>query len=737
MKKLLILAAALMLLGCEDEKQEPKPVARVKRVVRLTAMSDKFFELDDGARYGMGENLYNRVVSRLQQNGNFVVLVNEPWGPKALNRAAPETPEFDPSDRLHFDWAPVAAADFSAEVGELSFTHGSRGVKRYAGFNDSFRTPFNDGSFESRNEFPARNLDFVTGWFGTTFEALGGALDSTILGVDAGEEGEFNLVIAKLNYRRDSYHATAKVATRLHLLAENEIKERLLDASGKGFLFAIGAGYRELSVEFGVARKNALQKTFDSTVERVVSEVESQLAAIPFRTKIEKYGEQGIIINAGRREGIRLGDIFLHKANGAVSVLQVVESFHVGSRVDILSSPTDLREQDVIVFDEKASPSVTKTKRSAASLPQPTIPREEIPENRQVASQPAVKHEIRGITIDPPEFVDPDGNIAKALTGKGALLPLLLWRWTQYDQEIKTESLKPRGDVFKISADLWNLKSIRVAEAWKDGLTGKGVKIAVIDSGVDYNHENLAHALPRTYAGFDFVSHDLRPFDDNSHGTAVAGILAANGTDGKHVGVAPDVTLLSYKVFNPYGETSSAALYGAVERAIQEGAKILLLAWDTRRESKALESAMRLAENKGVLVVTAAGDQGEDIRSAAHYPARYNALPNLLVVANLDESGKLSTENKRWSNWGPGAVDIAAPGSSLDALAPRSNYLKRSGSDLAAAHVAGAAALVWQAYPGATAKEIKDKILIHSKRDSSLSGQVTEGRILDAAAATR
>jgi hypothetical protein len=717
MKRLLaLLILSLLLLGCE-EKEKPK-VSRVKRVVRISTFDTKYIELEDGAKYGMGENLYNRLVTELHATKNFVVIVNEPWGKATLSSIQANEPH-DPSDRLHFEFAPLAAADFEAEVKELSFTHGSRGMKRFSGYSSQFTSPFNDGNFDNKNEFPPRNLDFVTGWFGTNFEAKGDALDSTILGVNAGESGEFNLAIAKINYRRDSYLATAKVETKLQLLAENEIKQRLLDASGKGFLFALGAGYRELSVEFGIAKRDALKQTFDKSVTKMTEEIQNQLFAIPFRTKIEKNGVEGIILNAGRREGIRVGDLFLHKAEGKISTYKIMETFHIGSRAELLSGSKDLREGDVLVLNETENPS---------------LPSDQIPENRlATVPKPSIKKETRGIVIDPPEFYDPDGNIDKGLKAKGLLLPLLLWRWTQYDQEIKTDlKLKPRGDLEKIAAANWNLKLLRMPEAWRKA-SGKGIKIAVIDSGVDYNHENIAANLPRNYLGFDFMSHDLRPFDDNSHGTALAGIIAAQGVDGKNAGIAPDCTLLAYKIFDPYGQTSSAAIYAAVEKAIQDGAKILLLGWDTRRHSQAIEQALALAEKSDVLVVTSAGDQGENIREIAHFPARYNTLSNLLVSANLDESGKLSQEPSRWSNFG--AVDLAAPGTKLLTLAPRNNTIQRSGTDLAAAHVAGVAALVWEKNPEASAAQIKKILLESARRDPTLAAQVEEGRVLDAAAA--
>lgn len=734
---LLLTSTFLFSAGCKKDDIPANPVSKAKRVIRVTPWENKFIELDDGARYGMGENLYNRLITKLEATKKFVVVVNEPWKPKSLNQmsaSAEDPPPFDPSDRLHFEFAPVAAGDFNASVDQLTFTHGSKANKRFAGFSTEFKTPFNDGSFEIKNEFPPRSVNFVNGWFGNHFDPTGDKPETnSIAGVTAGEEGEFNLVVADVIYRRDSFLASAKVNTKLQLLAENEYKERMLDASGTGFLFALGATYQNLFLEFGIARKTAFKDTFDRTVEKMVQEIQDQLFQIPFRTKIEKISEtEGIIINAGRREGIKVGDTFLHNANGKISKINIVEVFLVGSRAEKMSG--DFRPGDAIVLSEtsvinKAWDNANKNVGALATT------NNNIPDNRVPAIEPIAKFEKLGIVIGPPEFSDPDGTIGDALKAKKYLGWYLLWRWTQYDQDIKPTSVA-RGDIYAAAKASWNLQNIHVEDAWKKDLSGAGQKIAVIDSGVDYNHRNLARAIPRDNAGFDFMSYDNRPFDDNSHGTAIAGLIGAQAVEKNQVGVAPGATILSYKIFDPAGNTTSAALYGAFARAIKDGAKIIVCAWDTQKETEALAKAIELAESNGILVIAAAGDRGEDLRSIAHFPAHYNQKANLISVGSLDQAGNLGQITGRFSNFGPGAVDILAPGIDLEVLSPRNEYIRRSGTDLAAAEVAGVAALVWEKNPGANAARIKEIILNGAQRVPALAPFVSDGRILDAARAT-
>ncbi|RZA02050.1 MAG: hypothetical protein EOP11_17000, partial [Proteobacteria bacterium] len=650
---------------------------------------------------------------------------------------APTDPAYDASDRLRFDFAALPAAEFKADIEELNFSHGSRGLHRFAGVSGAFKNKFNDGSFTNKNEFPARSLDIVGGWFGTSFDAIGKDPASTITGVDFGAEGEFNAVVAGVNYRRDIYDAGAKVRTSLFLLAENEERPGIIDASGTGFLFALGASYQSVSAEFGLVRRTALKNTFDRSLDNLAAEIENQLFAVPFRTRIERTGAEGVILNAGRREGIKVGDIFLHKAAGVVTSLKVKEVFAIGSLVG--GATSDLRIGDVVTLDESvptasSAPSMKTSAKLSAAVTEPTAPA--LPDNRDAVAPVANPVKLSKIIIEAPEIHDPDGNLTKGFSAKSLLGPLYALRFFQYDQAVDAKLMPSNlGDIGAAAASRWNLNSIGVPAAFSRGLTGQGITVAVIDSGVDYNHKNLAGAVSRANVGFDFMSHDARPFDDNSHGTAIAGIVAAQNQEKNQVGVAPGARILAYKVFDPYGQTTSAALFGAFERAIADGAKIIVCAWDTRRESEALRDAIQLAEEKGVLVITAAGDKGVDIREIPHFPASYNLKPNVLTVTAIDQAGKLGTANGRYSNYGLGAVDLAAPGIGLEVLSPRSDYLQRSGTDLAAAHVAGAAALLWQKNSAASAGVVKDMLLRGARRDPGLAGQITEGRVLDIAGA--
>ena len=297
----LILCLAL-LSGCKPA--EPPPPVGAKRAILLRPIPTQLIALEDGSRYGMGENLYNRLVTKLKADARFVVLVDEsslkdetlPSGVRGLVAGKEAPPEFDPSDRLRFDFKPLPAAEFDASIEGLSFLHGSRALRNFSGFRRDFRTPWNSGAFESRNEFPPRSLDFDPSWFGTAFEPIGSATNNTITGVDAGAEGELNLIIARVNYRRDQFFATAQIDAKIRLISADILRTRPIEVEGKGFLFALGIGISALNVEFSIVKRDALKKTFDAAADRLATTIGEELIKIPFRTRLEQVGAAGIIL---------------------------------------------------------------------------------------------------------------------------------------------------------------------------------------------------------------------------------------------------------------------------------------------------------------------------------------------------------------------------------------------------------------------------------------------------------
>ncbi|MFL5877802.1 MAG: S8 family serine peptidase, partial [Solirubrobacteraceae bacterium] len=201
------------------------------------------------------------------------------------------------------------------------------------------------------------------------------------------------------------------------------------------------------------------------------------------------------------------------------------------------------------------------------------------------------------------------------------------------------------------------------------------------------------------------------PSDDNGHGTSMAGVVAARGDNGIGVaGVAWRARIMPVKVVDANASAPSAAIADGIRYAVAHGADIVLLALSGSDPGAYLQDAVQAASDAGVLVVCAAGNGGRDIDAVPEYPASF-AFPNIVRVAATARDGRLS----RMSNTGPRTVDIAVAGAGILSTAMGGGYERRSGTSLAAATVAGAAALVWAAAPRLDAPTLRS-VLVQTAR---------------------
>ncbi|MEV0681442.1 S8 family serine peptidase [Actinosynnema sp. NPDC050436] len=266
-------------------------------------------------------------------------------------------------------------------------------------------------------------------------------------------------------------------------------------------------------------------------------------------------------------------------------------------------------------------------------------------------------------------------------------------------------------------------KQVGAPAAWERGLDGRGVKVAVVDTGVDARHPDLAG---RVAAAEDF-SGDGDATDHNGHGTHVASTIAGDGkaSGGRYRGVAPAATLLSAKVFGQSGEGDTSQVMAGVEWAVAQGADVVNLslgAGPTDGMDPLSGLIDRLSAKTGTLFVVAAGNAGPADRSVTTPGAASSAL----TVGAVDREDHLAWFSSR----GPRLRDalakpeIVAPG--VDIVAARAagtslgtpvdeNYTTSSGTSMATPHVAGAAALLAQQHPDWTGQAIKDVLASTAK----------------------
>lgn len=251
----------------------------------------------------------------------------------------------------------------------------------------------------------------------------------------------------------------------------------------------------------------------------------------------------------------------------------------------------------------------------------------------------------------------------------------------------------------------WNLRRIGAEQAWDLRPSATDVIVGVLDTGVDLSHPDLRANL-LVDQGYDFLDDTPNPQDDESHGTAVAGIIGALGNNQQGVtGIAWHVKLLPIKALNAQGRGPDSAMVKAILYAADTGARVINISSTGARYSAALETAVEYAQDKGALVVAAAGNTG-DADNAVNYPAAFDGV---LAVAAIDDHDQLASFSQRQPY-----VALAAPGvdvaSTAWAGAGRGAYASQSGTSIAAPHVSGAAALLWALRPDLSAGDIANAL---------------------------
>ncbi|MBI3926724.1 MAG: S8 family serine peptidase [Armatimonadetes bacterium] len=312
-------------------------------------------------------------------------------------------------------------------------------------------------------------------------------------------------------------------------------------------------------------------------------------------------------------------------------------------------------------------------------------------------------------------------------------------------------------------SELWGLKNtgqtiqgvagtsgadIKATYAWDSLLGSSSIVVAVIDTGVDYNHPDLAanmwiniDEIPgngvdddsngviddrcgmRAVDGDGTVTGD--PMDDHYHGTHVAGTIAALSNGSGVVGVAPGVRIMACKFLDSTGSgwTSDAVL--AVNYAVQNGAQLSNNSWGGGGYSQALYDAIQAASTQNHMFVAAAGNANRNTDSSPEYPAGY-ALNNVLSVgASTNKDAKAS-----FSNYGSSSVDLFAPGDKILSTVPGNQYGYLSGTSMASPHVTGAVALIYSYFPGITCTEARTRLINGVDYKSAFDNKcVADGRL--------
>lgn len=228
-----------------------------------------------------------------------------------------------------------------------------------------------------------------------------------------------------------------------------------------------------------------------------------------------------------------------------------------------------------------------------------------------------------------------------------------------------------------------------VPSAWKNGVTGEGIKIAVLDTGIS-DHTDLDIA-----GGVSTVNYTNSYKDDNGHGTHVAGIIASKNNGVGTTGVASDAEIYSVKVLNYAGKGDLMDIIEGMDWAINKGVDIINVSLGTKVDSATLKAKVDEAEAKGIIVVAASGNSGDYNMT---YPAKYD---NVVAVGATDQNNNLASFSSRGSQ-----LDVVAPGAGVVSTYLGDMYANGNGTSQAAPYVTGLLALLSQQYPDKSANEL-------------------------------
>lgn len=242
----------------------------------------------------------------------------------------------------------------------------------------------------------------------------------------------------------------------------------------------------------------------------------------------------------------------------------------------------------------------------------------------------------------------------------------------------------------------WGVDRINADLAWPSSV-GDGVKVAVLDSGIDLDHPDLAANVK---GGFNAINHKKSVDDDCGHGTHVAGIIGAADNGLGVIGVSPGVDLYPIKILDSLGSGKVSNVIEGLQWCVDNHMQVANMSFGTISYSKAFQKAIKQAHDAGLIMVAAAGNRGAGQTSTVDYPAKFSEV----IAVGATNMGDMLTA---WSSRGS-EVDIVAPGDSIYSTFNNGDYTTMAGTSMAAPHVTGAIALKVQMNPLVTPTQVLD-----------------------------
>ncbi len=344
----------------------------------------------------------------------------------------------------------------------------------------------------------------------------------------------------------------------------------------------------------------------------------------------------------------------------------------------------------------------------------------------------------------------PELSLDSAETLRTVLSELQMCSSIDYD-EVVTINATPNDSYY---SRLWGMTKIKAPQAWGVRTDASAITVAVLDTGINYNHQDLSGNMWRNPSetsgngrdddgngitddvyGVRYVGGVVsgNPLDDNGHGSHCAGTIGAVGNNSSGVaGVAWRAKLMALKFLSSSGSGATSDAVSCMSYARAKGAKIVSCSFGGGSYNSSMYSAINSLRSSGIIVVCAAGNDGTNNDISPHYPSSYSH-DNIVAVAATTSSDALAS----FSCYGTSSVDIAAPGYDIYSTLHSSSsaYGSKNGTSMATPHVSGALALIWANYPSESYSAIISRLYSAADTVSSLSGKVKNAKRLNVGAA--
>lgn len=333
-----------------------------------------------------------------------------------------------------------------------------------------------------------------------------------------------------------------------------------------------------------------------------------------------------------------------------------------------------------------------------------------------------------GVKIKDLDLIDgmavylPSKSAGEALASQSGVLRI--------DDDVIVEALAKPQPIQPTEIIPWGIKRIDADLAW--GVTaGDPIKVAVVDTGIDLTHPDLALNIK---AGYNAINPLKSANDDNGHGSHVAGIIGALDNTIGVIGVGPQIDLYAVKVLDRTGSGWLSDIIEGLDWAIQNGMQVVNMSLGTSSDVPSFKEAVARVYAAGIVQVAAAGNNGGSVI----YPAAY---PEVIAVSAMDSGNQIAS----WSSRGP-EVDLIAPGVEIPSTWKSGGYKTISGTSMASPHVAGTAALVLNTAPGIydldgnglwSPEEVKNKLEVTAEWLAGLNSNEQGRGLVDAEKAVR